>query len=73
LADLKKFSDRIGEDVYDVISIRRCVERRSSYGGTSPSSVAVQIEKARSSVEDRMNFVTCESQVYEKCWSRLLG
>lgn len=73
LTELKKFSDKIGEDVYGTISIKQCVERRNSYGGTSPSSVTVQIEKARASVNDTMNFVTYESQTYEKCWTRLLG
>ncbi len=70
---MKRFSDKIDKDVYDVLSIRMCVERRNSYGGTSPSSVDVQIMNAMESVADIMNQVTEEFQSNEKCWTRLVG
>jgi len=70
---MKQFSDKIDEDVYAVLSIEMCVERRNSYGGTSPSSVDVQIVNARESVTDIMNRVTEEFQSNEKCWTKLLG
>ena len=40
----KSYSDEIEEDVYDVINLDACVNRRNSEGGTSPKSVEKQIE-----------------------------
>ena len=37
------FSDKFGEDVYDAISLRACVSRRISEGGTGSASVEKQI------------------------------
>ena len=41
----------VGEDIYDEISLETCVAKRNSYGGTSPESVAHQIEYARAILE----------------------
>lgn len=73
LEKMKSFSDKIKEDVYDVLSIEKCIERRNSYGGTSPSSVAVQIDNAKASVTKIMDRVTKETLHSEKCWSKLLS
>ncbi|WP_319543556.1 argininosuccinate lyase [uncultured Pseudodesulfovibrio sp.] len=44
LAELRKFSGDIGEDVYDVLDYAVAIERRTSPGGTGPESVAHQID-----------------------------
>ena len=41
------FSDLFEEDLYDSISLKNCVERRISVGGTSVASVENQIEYTR--------------------------
>ena len=43
----KSYSELIDEDVYDAVDLSNCVERRCSYGGTSPASVKAQIKKVR--------------------------
>ena len=43
LSEYVSFSDKIGEDVYDAISLRACVARRVSEGGTGAESVEKQI------------------------------
>ncbi len=47
LAEYREFSELFNEDLYGFISLESCVSRRTSYGGTSPESVASQIEYAR--------------------------
>ena len=71
LEQLRTFSDRIEEDVYDVLPVRRCVERRNSYGGTSSSSTDVQIAKAIEQIMLRDEVVRQETQLIENCWKRL--
>ena len=70
--EFKKFSDRIGDDVYDFISIERCVERRNSIGGTSPSSTDEQMLIAISELMARENIVRQENELADRCWSALL-
>lgn len=43
LAELRQFSDLIGEDVFPVLSYEAAVARRVSRGGTGPSSVERQM------------------------------
>ena len=43
LAEYKKYSDLFEEDLYEEISLKTCVEKRSSEGGASPKSVRKQI------------------------------
>ena len=43
LEEYAAFSDKFGEDVYDAISLRACVSRRISEGGTGAASVEKQI------------------------------
>ena len=43
LEEYATFSDKFGEDVYDAISLRACVSRRISEGGTGSASVEKQI------------------------------
>ena len=70
--EFRKFSDRIGDDVYDFISIERCVERRNSIGGTSPSSTDEQMLIAISELMARENIVRQENELADRCWSALL-
>lgn len=72
LDQFKKFSDRIDSDIYSVLSVERCVERRSSYGGTSAASTDVQISDAISSLMARDNMIRQETQLIENCWKELL-
>ncbi len=44
LEEYKAFSDLIGEDLYEEISLTACIEKRISVGGTSVKSVEQQIE-----------------------------
>jgi len=43
LDEFRRFSDRIGDDVYAVLDYRAAVRRRTSPGGTGPESVDAQI------------------------------
>jgi argininosuccinate lyase len=43
LEELRRFSERIGEDVFAALDFGQAVARRSTPGGTGPQSVAAQI------------------------------
>ncbi len=47
LSEYKKISDRFENDVYDAVDLVKCLERRKSFGGTSPSSLKEQIKIAK--------------------------
>ncbi len=47
LEKYRAVSDLFEEDLYDAISLDTCVERRTSLGGTSPTSVLAQIAYVR--------------------------
>ncbi len=47
LADLQKFSDVIGEDVYPILSLQSCLDKRAAKGGVSPTQVAQAIADAK--------------------------
>lgn len=47
LADLQKIDARIDERVYAALSVDASVAARSSYGGTAPSQVQLQVARAR--------------------------
>ncbi len=72
LEKLRTFSDRIEEDVYQFIPVVKCVERRESYGGTSPSSIDVQMSKAIEQLMKREEVLRQETQLIEGCWKNLL-
>ncbi len=71
LEELRQFSPRIDEDVYEILPVTRCVERRNSYGGTSPTSTDVQISKAIEQIMLRDEVVRQETQLIENCWKAL--
>ena len=50
LEEYKAFDEKFGQDVFDEIDLRNCVEKRSSYGGTSVASVERQIENVRKAI-----------------------
>ena len=47
LAELRKFSPDIGEDVFAVLSIEGSLARRAHAGGTAPDTVRAAIAQAR--------------------------
>jgi argininosuccinate lyase len=72
LEKLRTFSDKIENDVYDFIPISKCVERRQSYGGTSPSSTDIQMSKAIEQLILREESTRQETQLIENCWKQLI-
>ncbi len=52
LEDYKKYDDIFEQDLFDEISLKTCVEKRISEGGTSPKSVQKQIEWIKEKLEN---------------------
>ena len=52
LEEYKSYSDIFDSDLYEEISLKTCVEKRVSEGGTSPSSVEKQIEIVKGRLEN---------------------
>ncbi|EJK2408048.1 argininosuccinate lyase [Vibrio parahaemolyticus] len=46
LQELEEFSDVIDNDVYDILTIESCLEKRSALGGVSPKQVAYAVDQA---------------------------
>ena len=70
--EFKKFSDKIDKDVYEVLSVKACVERRNSYGGTSSGSTDMQVTEAIGAIMERDERIRQETQLIEGCWDELL-
>ncbi|MBM7582312.1 argininosuccinate lyase [Caldicoprobacter guelmensis] len=51
LEEYRQFSDKFDQDIYDVISLKSCVSRRSLPGGPAPAAVSQAIEEARRWIE----------------------
>ncbi|KTG60138.1 argininosuccinate lyase [Klebsiella pneumoniae] len=47
MADLQKFSPVIADDVYPILSLQSCLEKRAAKGGVSPQQVAQAINEAK--------------------------
>lgn len=47
LSELQKFSSVIGDDVYPILSLQSCLDKRSAKGGVSPHQVAQAIAEAK--------------------------
>jgi argininosuccinate lyase len=45
LAVMREFEPRIGDDVFNVLSVDRSVKSRASFGGTAPKNVRAQAKK----------------------------
>ncbi|HCH1634547.1 TPA: argininosuccinate lyase [Vibrio parahaemolyticus] len=46
LQEIQEFSDVIDNDVYDILTIESCLEKRSALGGVSPKQVAYAVDQA---------------------------
>ncbi|MGB2078944.1 MAG: argininosuccinate lyase [Vibrio sp.] len=53
LAELKNFSSVIEADVYQILTIESCLEKRSALGGVSPTQVSYAIEQSKKRLEQR--------------------
>ena len=47
LTDLQKFSAVIGDDVYPILALQSCLDKRAAKGGVSPKQVAQAIADAK--------------------------
>jgi argininosuccinate lyase len=47
LAELQQFSEVIGEDVFEVLTLDGSLAARDHVGGTAPAQVRIQVEAAR--------------------------
>ncbi|AOU99425.1 argininosuccinate lyase [Acidihalobacter yilgarnensis] len=52
LDELQGFSDQIGPDVFDVLTLEGSVAARGHYGGTAPDAVRARIREARAALEN---------------------
>lgn len=73
LSEMKGFSDLIEEDVFSILPIDVCVERRNSFGGTSQQNTAVQIFESINSLIEREERVRLEMSLIDGCWKELTG
>jgi argininosuccinate lyase len=51
LEELQQFSDVIGEDVFDVLTLEGSVQARDHLGGTAPNQVRAAVARARSALK----------------------
>ena len=47
LADLQQFSATIGDDVYPILALQSCLDKRAAKGGVAPQQVAAAIAAAK--------------------------
>ena len=52
LDKLKEYSPLFEEDIYQVIDLKACVDKRESYGGTAKEKVEEQIDYITSILEE---------------------
>ena len=52
LEKYKEYSELFENDLYDDIDLFNCVEKRTSFGGTSQKSIDEQIEFVKSNITD---------------------
>ncbi len=72
LEELRQFSDLIGEDVFEVLPIEKCVQRRRSLGGTSPDALPAQLAQATASLERQGSFAAKEREAVRKAFAALV-
>lgn len=73
LEQFRRFSPLIEEDVFKMISIKSCIERRDSYGGTSPASADVQLAISLQDLFNRETEVRQKDMLFQHCWDVLLN
>lgn len=54
LAELRKFSNMIENDVFQFITLEKSVDSRNSYGGTAVEAVMAQIKSAKSFLDENL-------------------
>lgn len=72
LEEFRKFSPLIDSDVFAVISVKNCVERRDSYGGTSPASTDVEMTLSLQDSMRREEEIRLKRKIIDGCWNKLL-
>ena len=53
LAELQSFSDLIGDDVFEVLTVEGSVNARDHIGGTAPNQVRAAAARERARLESR--------------------
>ena len=71
LTEMQEMSPLIEDDIFQVIPVRRCVERRSSYGGPARESVEAQFMEALSQMTRRREQVDRESERLQQAMDAL--
>jgi argininosuccinate lyase len=71
LEKLRSHSDLIQDDVWDSLSLSNAVERRTSEGGTSSSSVKAHIAKAMTAIDSQTEFVDSKRYSIEEAYETL--
>lgn len=54
LNELKGFSDKFEEDIYEKIAIESCIAAKKSFGSTSKENVAIMIENAKKKLTNNL-------------------
>ena len=70
LKELQSFSDLIKEDVFDILPLEKCVNRRKSFGGTSPEIIPVQLDNGHSAVDRQNAFLIGERNIIEQAFEK---
>ncbi|RRD40940.1 argininosuccinate lyase [Leptotrichia sp. OH3620_COT-345] len=52
LEEFKNFSDMFENDIFNEITLKNCVNKRNSYGGTSYENIKMQIKKGKKYIEN---------------------
>jgi argininosuccinate lyase len=71
LSELRRFSDLIDPEVLMVLPVRSCVERRTSFGGTSAAAVKDQIRDAEADLQKHRDKIEGERRRLEKLFGEL--
>ena len=53
LTQLQQFSPIIGQDVYPVLSLQSCLDKRNAKGGVAPQQVTAAIAEAKKRLQQR--------------------
>lgn len=73
LDEMRKFSKMIDQDVFDVLGADICVERRRSYGGTSPACVSIQATECLDRIMRRDSIADEAQRRIDAAWENLLS
>lgn len=53
--EFRRFSDVVEQDVYDILSLQSCLDKRCAKGGVSPLRIAEAIAEAKHACNNHMN------------------